>query len=76
MNLPPDFWSKPDAFGGIGLAIGFLIGFPLSYYLFPDTNGLGWYWQYGKGKITVIVSTTLGALIGEIVRLFWLGYLP
>jgi hypothetical protein len=73
MTLPPDLWTKPDAFGGTGLAIGFLVGFPLSFYLFP---GVSWNWRRFKSTGITIACMILGMSAGEVIRLFWLGYLP
>ena len=73
MTLPPDFWTEPHASGGYGLAVGFVVGFFLSFYLF---SGGGVYSLRGiMGLITALACMLIGALVGQILHLFWFGYL-
>ena len=73
--MPADFWTVPDAFGVAGLFAGLAIGMPLLFFrVFPNAQmGNVWHWDF----ITVflVVCAAAGMLIGEFVRMVWLGYL-
>jgi hypothetical protein len=53
------------------MAIGFAIGFTLSVFVYPHASLLSW-----KRIVALLVALggMLTGLIGETVRLYWLGY--
>ena len=72
-RLPPDFWTKADAFSMVGLIAGLAIGFAVSWRLPGDGGYLSW--QSFLGRIIIGGIGLVGMFAGELVRLWWLGYL-
>jgi hypothetical protein len=73
MTLPPDFWNTPHASGGYGLAVGLVVGLFLGFYLF--SGGRVYSFRWIMGVLVAIVCMLIGILVGQIMHLFWLGYL-
>jgi len=50
------------------MGIGFAIGFTLSFFVYPHASLNSW-------KRIVALLVALGGIIGETVRLYWVGLL-
>ena len=70
----PDFWNKPHSGGEIGLVIGAVVGFALSFYVVPVKK------HQHENLLFVIARTALvwlpcmlvGFIAGQLVGI-WLG---